>query len=250
MSDIYQPPQSDLEKAPSGEQVGGSVENGLAGNYEFAIGETLKEAWQLTSGFKGTFWLAVLIFFAIYIGISIVAAIIGALLGTLIPGPEFALFFEVIANFVLSLIVMPIQMGLFIIGIRRAMGESSEASSIMGYYSKIIPLFLTYLLMMVMVLLGLLLLVLPGIYLMVAYYFALPLVAEKDMSPWQALETSRKTITHRWFTFFFFGIIISLIALVAMLPLMIGLVWAMPMILIAYAIIYRNMFGIEKETLA
>ncbi|VAW96028.1 hypothetical protein MNBD_GAMMA21-2227 [hydrothermal vent metagenome] len=250
MSDIYQPPQSDLEKAPSGEQIGGSIENGLAGNYQFNFGEVFSEAWQLTSGFKGTFWLAVLIFFAIYIGISIVAAIITSLLGTLIPSLEFAIFFEVIVNLILSFIIMPIQMGLFIIGIRRAMGESSEASSIMSHYSKIIPLFLTYLLMMVMVLLGLLLLVLPGIYLMMAYYFALPLVAEKGMSPWQALETSRKTITHRWFSFFFFGIIVSLIALVATLPLMIGLIWAMPMLLIAYAIIYRNMFGINKETLA
>ncbi len=250
MSDIYQPPQSDLEKAPSGEQIGGSVENGLAGNYQFDIGAVLSEAWQLISGFKGTFWLAFLIFIAVYIGASIVAAIISGLFGMLIPGDGFAVFLELVVNIVLMLVILPLEIGLFIIGIRRATGAPSEASSIMGHFSAMIPLFLTYLLMVVMILVGLLLLVLPGIYLMFAYYLALPLVAEKGMSPWQALETSRKAITHRWFTFFFFSIIVWLIALVAALPLLIGLIWVMPMILIAYAIVYRNMFGVEKETLA
>ncbi len=250
MSDIYQTPQSDLERAPSGEHVGGSVENGLAGNYQFSIGETLSEAWELTAGAKGTIWLAFLIFMAVYIGASIVAGIISALLTTLIPGEGFAIFLELIVNIVLMLVILPLEIGLFIIGIRRAAGVSSEASSIMGYFSKTIPLFLTYLLMVVMILIGLLLLVIPGIYLMFAYYLALPLVAEKGMSPWQALETSRKTITHRWFAFFFFGIVISIIVFVSMIPLGIGLIWTLPLSLIAYGIIYRNLFGVEKETLA
>ncbi len=250
MSDIYQAPQSDLEKAPSGEQVGGSVEDGLSGNYRFDIGDVLTEAWELTSGFKGTFWLAFLIFMAVYIGASIVAGIISTLFTMLFPGEGMTIFIEIIVNLVLMLIIMPIEIGFFIIGIRRAAGESSEASSIMSYFSKMLPLFFTYLLMLVMIMVGLLLLVLPGIYLMFAYYLALPLVIEKNMSPWQALETSRKTITHRWFTFFFFAIIVSIIVLASMIPLLIGLIWAMPMILIAYGIIYRNMFGIEKETLA
>jgi uncharacterized membrane protein len=49
---------------------------------------------------------------------------------------------------------------------------------------------------------------------------------------------------------FFFSIVISLIVMVSMIPLGIGLIWTLPMMMIAYGIIYRNMFGVRDETLA
>lgn len=112
-----------------------------------------------------------------------------------------------------------------------------------------ISLIITVIIMYIMLAIGFLLLVLPGIYLSVAYYMALPLVVEKNMSPWQALETSRKTVTHRWFRMFGFLIIMSILITLSMIPLGIGLIWSLPLFLIAYGIIYRNMFGLEAETL-
>ena len=120
----------------------------------------------------------------------------------------------------------------------------------MGYYASVWRLFVTMLLLYIMVLIGFALLIIPGIYLSIAYYMALPLVAEKGLSPWQALEVSRKTISKRWFTMFFFSIVISLIVMASMIPLGIGLIWTLPMMMIAYGIIYRNMFGVRDETLA
>jgi uncharacterized membrane protein len=64
------------------------------------------------------------------------------------------------------------------------------------------------------------------------------------------MEISRKTVSKRWFTMFFFGIVMSLILIVSVIPLGIGLVWTLPMGMIAYGIIYRNMFGIRNQTLA
>ena len=104
--------------------------------------------------------------------------------------------------------------------------------------------------MYIMVLIGFLLLVIPGIYLMIAYYMAMPLVVEKGMSPWQALETSRKAVTHRWFSVFGFFIVIAIILVVSSIPLGLGLIWTLPMVMIAYGILYRNMFGVEAETVA
>ena len=104
--------------------------------------------------------------------------------------------------------------------------------------------------MYIMITIGFILLILPGIYLMVAYYMALPLVAEKGMSPWRALETSRKAVTHRWFSIFGFFIVLSFIAFVSAIPLGIGMIWTLPMMLIAYGILYRNMFGVEAATIA
>jgi uncharacterized membrane protein len=101
-----------------------------------------------------------------------------------------------------------------------------------------------------MVLIGFVLLIIPGIYLAIAYYMAMPLVVEKGLSPWAAMEISRKTVSKRWFTMFFFGIVMMLILIVSAIPLGIGLIWTLPMAMIAYGVIYRNMFGIRNQTLA
>jgi len=93
------------------------------------------------------------------------------------------------------------------------------------------------------------LLIVPGIYLSIAYAMALPLMAEKEMGIWESLETSRKAITKKWFPFFGFFIVIMLIMLAGVLALGIGLIWAMPLTTIAYGIAYRNMFGVEEKTL-
>jgi uncharacterized membrane protein len=149
----------------------------------------------------------------------------------------------------LNLIMMPLMVGIMILGIKRSVDAPIKAGFIFGYYSKMIPLLLTMILMYIMIIIGFLLLILPGIYLSVAYYMALPLVAEKDMSPWQALETSRKAITRRWFSVFALFIILSIIVFISAIPLGLGLIWTMPLMIIAFGVLYRNMFGVEAETL-
>lgn len=250
MSDIYQAPKANLENESSSEDQFGSIENGINGDYQFKISEVLSEAWQKTSGAKGTFWLAFLIYFAISIGISIAMQLVMVAVMMNIQGEGVIVAISIIEQLVMNLILTPVAVGILILGIRRSADATIQAGSIMGNYSHMWRLFLTLILIYVMVFIGLLLLVIPGIYLAVAYYMAMPLVVEKGLSPWEAMEISRKAVSKRWFTMFFFGIVLSLILLVSMLPIFIGLIWTLPMAMIAYGIVYRNMLGIRTETLA
>ncbi len=43
--------------------------------------------------------------------------------------------------------------------------------------------------------------VLPGVYLHIAWLFGIPLVADRGLTFWQGLETSRRVITRQWFKF-------------------------------------------------
>ena len=95
---------------------------------------------------------------------------------------------------------------------------------------------------------GLCLLVLPGIYLLVAYWMALPLMLEKNLGIWEALEASRKAITHRWFLFFGISVVQILIFLLALVPLGLGLIWVIPMLLVMDGVLYRTVFGINPES--
>ncbi len=67
-------------------------------------------------------------------------------------------------------------------------------------------------------------------------------------SPWQALETSRKAVTKRWFSLFGLYVVLTLITVVAMIPLTLGLIWTVPLFFIATGIVYRNMFSCEEAT--
>ena len=120
----------------------------------------------------------------------------------------------------------------------------------MNYFHRVPGAILWYFLYMFLIMLGYLLLIVPGIYLSFAYMFSLPLMIEKDMSAWRALEVSRKAVTRIWFRATGFLLLISLLLTLAMIPLGIPLIWILPWVTLAFAMLYFKLFGAEGETLA
>jgi uncharacterized membrane protein len=246
MENVYQAPKADLSISNAKPYTQGSLEKGIAGDYEFEMGKTLKEAWERTYGSKGTIWVS-LILYAVVVGIT--GVILQNLLGykpenPLGSGWVTITAYQLIQNFV----SLPLLAGFMMVAIKLVVNAPVKPTEVVMYFRKFLPLLGTMLLMYLLIAIGLLLLVLPGIYLMVAYGMALPLVVEKNLSPWQALEASRKAITHRWFSIFGFYLLLTLILVVSMIPLLIGLVWAVPLAMLAFGIVYRNIFGCEPDT--
>ncbi len=46
------------------------------------------------------------------------------------------------------------------------------------------------------------------------------------------------------------GMLLGMINMIGVFSLGIGLIWSLPLTLIAYGILYRNMFGLEAATLS
>jgi uncharacterized membrane protein len=246
MSDIYSAPQANLSQPVSiGEY--GSLERGIAGDYQFSIGEVLSEAWGKTKGSKTNIWLGGLIYFAVLIVISAIFGIAGFMVKAAGPGAVITL--EIIKQIATMAIGLPMAMGLFVMGIRRSVGVAITPGLVFRYFPKLPQLLVTAILFYLLVALGFVLLIIPGIYLLFAYNFAQPLVVEKNLRPWQALEASRKAITHRWFAFFGIALLLMLINFATVFTLFIGLLWTVPFSAIAAGILYRNIFGIEPATL-
>ncbi|MEP5569384.1 MAG: hypothetical protein ABJN62_16200 [Halioglobus sp.] len=226
----------------------GSLEKGLAGDYELSLGSWLSEAWERVAGNKGTVWMAMLF----YIGL---AFLIGMFFGILNNGPvdpqEFQppTVIETIGNFVSALVLMPMAVGLGFLATALAMGESPNPKSLFGWYDNTVKIILTAFLMNILIFVGLLLFVLPGIYLAVSYQLALPLAVDKKLGPWEALETSRKVIGHKWFMVLAFDVIAVVIIVLSSALMGVPLIWTVPMMLIAFGILYRTAVGIEPETL-
>ena len=112
-----------------------------------------------------------------------------------------------------------------------------------------IPLLVVGVISMLCMTVGYILFILPGIYLAIAYMFALPLLVDKNLTPWQALESSRKAVTHTWFKTLGFVLVLGLIVGLSVIPLLVGLIWSVPLAIIAYGVLYRVIFGVERTYL-
>ena len=99
----------------------------------------------------------------------------------------------------------------------------------------------------VMVFGGFALLVLPGIFLFVATSFALLLVADRGLSPWRAIVVSIRGVTHRWFTVFGIQVAAVILMILSAIPLGIGVIWTLPLMMLANAVTYRTIFGVAQS---
>jgi uncharacterized membrane protein len=234
----YRTPESTLTER-AGTRSGGSVEAALAGEISWSIGDIAGKSWQLVSGFKGVFWLAMLA----YIGAAMILGGINGAINTAIGNAAVAVALE----FGSSILLTPLMAGLVMLCVRRAAGAETSFGMIINYYDRILPIFVLNILVVIVVMLGMVALILPGIYLAISYAFAIPLLVDKRMGIWEAMETSRKAITHCWFRYFGLMLLSGLVIFAGALALGIGLIWTMPMAMLMFASVYHEMFGFEGD---
>lgn len=249
-ANIYQAPEAELTHSASSDEYG-SLERGISGDYQFSFGEILSEGWALVSGNKLTVFIAFLLYIAAYMGIAMGAGLVfGIPMAFMSDSVGMVGVMMGLQQLVIMLLGMPLWLGLAMVGVKLAIGAPAPAGSVFEYFGRMLSLFATVVLMYLLIAVGLLLLVIPGIYLMIAYSQAMLLVVDKGLSPWQALEASRKAVSHHWFGIFGLMFVLWFIVLFSMIPLGIGLIWTLPLVLISMGVIYRNMFGVSSVTVA
>jgi hypothetical protein len=266
MSDIYSAPNAAL--MPSGAVDGhGSIRRALSGDYRFAVGRILREAWSRTGGSKWTFQLA----FAIYVGVLIVVfgtfGVLGLMLGI---GDDTAslpvsLAMQLMSQLAYMIVATPMYTGIFILGLRRAMGASIHAGQILNHYGKTLPLFITALLKTIIVVL---LTAATSFVLYAGYHYAVPvtllilfyfvvslvfaemLIVDKDFSALKAMLLSHRAVGRKLLPMAGLLVLLFIINVLALIPLTLGLIWSIPLSVIALGIAYRDMFGCEKATVS
>jgi hypothetical protein len=250
MVDIYATPASDVVQRAASERGGGNVEDAIDGKIDVAMLATLGEAWRDLKGFKLKCHIATAIWFVVYLVAIMLSMPILFGLAALDVSEDNASIIGSLVQVIAIAATMPMMVGITIMGIRHSQAKSVSAGSIFNYFHRAPTAILWYFLMTLMIMLGYLLLILPGIYLSFAYMFSLPLVVEKDMGAWRALEVSRKAVTRIWFRATGFLLLIMLLMILGMVPLGIPLIWIVPWATLAYAMLYFKLFGAEARTLA
>ena len=242
MSDVtnnpYEAPKADVNAQAVAVGPSGSLEDALAGRYNFEIGDVMREAWSLTRGMKASFWGAAVVVYAILIVLALVAA---SLAGK-------GRVTQFIPSILLGALGPVLFIGIIMMGVRRAAGLPVSAATAFSCLDRALTVFLASLITTLLMYIGFILILIPGIYLAIAYCMTMPLIADRRLTPWQAIETSRKAVTKRWFTFFGLMLVVGLVIFGSALALGIGLIWTAPWSINVIGVAYRRTFGVAQTT--
>src|SRR5260221_7032267 len=179
----------------------------LTRDYQLQIGSCFSRGWDLV---KNHFWLTVGATFLIYL----ITGAVGA-----IPLAGWALTYVFIA-------------GLDWMLLKLVRGEKAEVGDVFaGFNLAFGPLALFSLVAQLLVILGIIFCILPGIYLSIAWMFFTPLIIlDKRLDFWQAMELSRKVVTRHWWQVFGFALVCLLVIICGRLLCFIGVFIAMPIV--------------------
>jgi hypothetical protein len=139
----------------------------------------------------------------------------------------------------------PLLGGLYYLNIRRIRGEHAGVEDAFAGFRAVffLPLLIGGLISGALTTLGILLLVVPGVYLAVGYIFVLPLVIDKRMDVWTALEVSRRVVHRQWWMTFALALVVALMVLAGALAFGVGVIVAVPVATAALMYAYDDLFG-------
>ena len=151
-----------------------------------------------------------------------------------------------------AIFINPIVLGgVFHAYVRRMRGEApTVGDAFSGFGPPFLHLGLAGLISTIFICVGLLLCVVPGIYLGVAYTFAIPLVIDKKLDFWTAMEVSRRVINRHWWPMFGLLIVLFLLNVIGVLACFIGWIVTVPISIAAVMYAYEDLLpGAQKGLL-
>jgi len=224
-----------------------SEEELLAADYSLDIGACASKGWDLV---KANFWPIVGISFVNMIALSGINQLLGLIsrpsMNAMLQQHEFTpagialVVGTMIAGMPFSTVLMG---GLFRYYLKIIRGQPATiADAFSGFSHGFAQLAILGLVQGILIYLGFALCLLPGIYLAVAWYFAVFLIADQGMDFWSAMELSRKVVTKHWFMVFGFMLVMGLLAAAGLIACCIGVLVSMPVGMLAIALGYETIF--------
>ena len=193
----------------------------IARGSPLSIGGCISRAWDLL---RSDFWPIV--------GATAVLVIVAAVAGS-IP------FLGILVSLLLGGVFYG---GLYIYYLKKIRGQPAELGVVFGGFSiALVPLIITSLLVNILTGIGVLLLILPGIYLAVSYAFAYMLVIDRQMEFWTAMEVSRRVVTSQWWRMFGLLILACIIGALGVIGLIIGIFITLPICIGSMVYAYEHL---------
>jgi hypothetical protein len=259
--------------------------NAMRNGWNFELGRYISRGFELVNKNAGGFILLTLAFFVMSWLVGLFTGFMSALFIGSIGGFIAVTLGQVISQVCNSFIQAPLMIGYSIGGYRTAKEDMPEVGDFFAGFSKIGPLFTTLLFSSLITILaclpglyiiytagldfsnmegimrnpddieldwgllsmGIGVAAIPAIYFAISYAWALNFVWFYDLSPWEALEASRKTISHNFIGVLLFNIVIGLLIMAGLIALCIGIIYTIPVGLAANYAAFAHATGVEKD---
>jgi uncharacterized membrane protein len=142
---------------------------------------------------------------------------------------------------------MATQMGLIRISLILVDGRRPGYGELFGNLRQFSRYLAVNLLFLLIILVGLLLLIIPGIFWSIRYQFAPFLIVDRDLGVKEAFrESAGMTSDVKWEVFLFFLLVLG-INLLGLLAFAVGLFFTLPATMIAYTFVYRKLLERKKR---
>jgi uncharacterized membrane protein len=160
----------------------------------------------------------------------------------------FTLVFFVVSSIPLLdiLLIGPLSGGFLLVAHYLASGKQVIFDDFFHGFKHFAGLFLFTIVSFILIFLGFLAFILPGIYLLAGYIFAPFFIVFSRMDFWEAMEASRKLVHRQWFSIFGFLIVLVLINFVGVLLLGIGLLITVPLSYCAMYAAFDDIVGVSN----
>jgi hypothetical protein len=232
----------------------------MARSYEVDIGGCISRAWTLLSG---NFWRLVGTSLLIFLLIGGVGGVLRVIVNMAFGVPFFV---RGVSGWGLLRLQWP---GILVSSLWNLFTAGALIGGLYNYYLKLIrgqpatlgdafagfsgalvPLTMARVVSAVLTTVGFLFCLLPGIYLGVAWKFTLPLVIDKRLGFWEAMELSRKVVTRQWWSLFALFLLAGLISVSGVLACCIGVLATAPIGIAATLYAYEDIFGAQTTAQA
>jgi len=135
----------------------------------------------------------------------------------------------------------PLIAGFYLVANRMSQGDYVDFQNFFEGFKYMLPLIVVNLITAIFILCGIVLFILPGIYLGVGYLFSLLFVLFGGFEFWPAMEYSRKLVHTNWWKFFAFVLVLLLINIGGLLCLVVGLLVTIPLTYLSVYVLFEEL---------
>ncbi|MFZ0829351.1 MAG: protein kinase [Verrucomicrobiia bacterium] len=142
----------------------------------------------------------------------------------------------------------PLMGGLYLYFLKKVRGEAAGVETAFTGFRQPFPhLVIGNFLAGLLTTLGFVCLIIPGIYLLVAWILVIPLIVDRRLEFWPAMQMSRKIVAKHWWKFLGFLIVLALVDLAGLAACGVGLFIAFPITFAALTYAYEDITGAVRS---
>jgi len=197
------------------------LEEIIAGGVDFQIQEILEKAWVL---FKAPV--------AFHIGFMFVIGSIQA---------AFTIYLEEYLSIFTILLAPALVAGFYLVANRISQEEYVDFQNYFDGFKYWLLVVTINLVSGILTVLGIIALIIPGVYLGVGYVFAILFGVFGGFDFWTSMEYSRRLVHTNWWKFFGFLLVLVLVNIAGLLALLIGLLVTVPVTYLAIYVLFEDL---------